>query len=549
MLSKATLARASALAGAVLLGLPVTAAAQYEDVPRPAAYALENVTVVRADGQRLEDVTVVVRGPLIEAIGTGATVPADAETLPGDSLVVYPGFVDGDGEADHEFPEPDIDRDEVEIWNAPRHLQGFMPARRLVGHMTATGGDVDGPRKEGIVAAAVHPSNAMMPGRGALLLYRKDATTPDGLVLRPELGPRFELQGGPGVYPGTLFGVMAFIRQAFEDAEHRGAALEAHAEDPRGMTAPPFDADYAVLRQVLDGLPVYFEADDAADILRVLGLADEYGFRPVIVGGEEAWKVADELAGRDVPVLVSVDFREPRRWDPDEEPEELDAAVAREKQEFIDRYSNAARLADAGVTFALTSGGTGELLDGVRKVVEYGLSEADALTALTRTPAELFDVSWIPEIGEGLPATFVVATGPLAEEDTRVAYTFVEGWKEEGATPGEAGDAESAVAFGGEWEMEIDVEGQFFGATLTVEQEGATFTGTMMMEGQPLELVDGVINGNDIRVTALMEQGGGTLEIDIKGTVEGDRASGSADAGPLGTARWTARRTDPGGAE
>ena len=535
MLSTAALARASVLTGAVLLGLPVTAAAQYEDVPRPAAYALENVTVVQADGQRLEGVTIVVRGPLIETIGAGAAVPADAEVLPGDSLMVYPGFIDGDGEADHEFPEPDIDRDEVEIWNAPRQLKGFMPARRLVGHLTATGEDVDGPRKEGIVAAAVHPSGAMMPGRGALLLYRKDATTPDGLVLRPALGPRFEFQGGPGVYPGTLFGVMAFFRQAFEDAEHRGTALAAHAENPRGMTAPPFDADYAVLRQVLDGLPVYFEANDAADILRVLGLAEEHGFRPVIVGGEEAWKVADELTGRGVPVLVSVDFREPRRWEPDEEEdEELDAAVAREKQEFIDRYSNAARLADAGVTFALTSGGSGEILDGVRKAIEYGLSEADALTALTRTPAELFDVSWIPELDEGLPATFVVATGPLADEDTRVAYTFVEGWKEEGDKPGEAGDAESAVAFGGEWEMEIDAEGQMFGATLTIEQEGATFSGTMTMEGQPLDLVDGVINGNNISVTALMEQGGETLEIDITGTVEGDQASGSADAGPGG---------------
>ena len=548
MMSKAALTHVSALA-AVMLGLPTAATAQYEDVPRPPAYALEDVTVVQADGRRLEGVTIVVRGALIEALGRGVAVPADAEVLPGDSLIVYPGFIDGDGDAEHEFPEPDIDRSAVEIWNAPRELQGFMPSRRLVAHLTATGEDLASARKEGIVAAAIHPEGAMMPGQGTFLLFRKDATHPDRLVLQPQLGVKLEFQGGRGVYPGTLFGVMAFIRQALEDARHRGLELAAHSRDPRGMAAPAWDPDYATLREVLAGLPVFFEADAAADILRVIGLAEEYGFRPIVLGGEEAWKVADQLASRDVPVLVSVDFREPRRWDPESEDQDsLDAAVEREKREYIDRYSNAGRLAEAGVTFALTSGGSGELLEGARKAVEYGLSEAAALAALTRTPAALFQVPWIPQLGEGLPATFVVASGPLFHEDTRIAYTFVEGWKEDGSTPSEGGDPESAVSFAGEWEMEIDAEGEILDAVMTIEQDGATFTGTLMLQGQPLDVVDGVINGDAISCTAIMEQGGQTLEIDISGTVEGDTASGEADAGPLGTARWTAERTGPGGA-
>ena len=545
MVSKA--ARTCAGAMAVVLGLPVTATAQYETVPRPPAYALENVTVVRADGRRLEDVNVVVRGELIEAIG--GEIPADAEVLAGDSLVLYPGFIDGNADVDHELPEPEIDRNRLEIWNAPRELQGFMPARRLVAHITATGEDLADARREGIVAGAVPPDGAMMPGRGALLLFRTDARIPDALVLQPELGPKLEFQGGAGVYPGTLFGVTAFMRQALEDARHRGLMLAAHAADPRGMAAPAYDPDYAVLRQVLAGTRVFFEADDAADILRVLALADEYGLRPVIVGGAEAWKVASELRAREVPVLVSVDFRDPLRWDPDEELDEpLDPAVQREKQEHEDRYANAGRLAEAGVTFALTSGGRGELLEGVRKAVEYGLAESAALAALTTTPAELFAVPWIPRLEEGLPATFVVATGPIFDEDSRVAYTFVEGWKEEGTPARVAGDAESAASFGGDWEVEIDAEGQMIDAVMTIDQEGATFTGTLTMQGETLELVDGVIDGDIVTVTAIMQQGGQTLEIEMTGTVEGDRASGTADAGPLGTARWAAERTGPGGA-
>ena len=42
------------------------------------------------------------------------------------------------------------------------------------------------------------------------------------------------------------------------------------------------------------------------------------------MGGDEAWKVADELRDANVPVLVSLDFPKPDRWKPDtkEEAEE-----------------------------------------------------------------------------------------------------------------------------------------------------------------------------------------------------------------------------------
>jgi imidazolonepropionase-like amidohydrolase len=546
--------RATALAWAFVVAATTTAAAapataQYVDVPRPPAYALEDVTVVQPDGRRSEGVTVVVRGELIEAVGAGVAVPADAERVEGDSLVVYPGLVDGDGKADHEFPQPDVDRDDVEIWNAPRSLKGFMPARRLAAHLEADGADVADQRKQGLVAAAVHPAGVMMPGRGALLLYRKSASTPEALVVDDALGPTFQLRGGRGVYPATLFGFMAFFRQAFEDARHLAALAEAHAEDPRRMTTPAFDPDYAVLRRVLDGeLPVYFEADQAADILRVLGLADEYGFRPIIVDGGEAWKVADELRRRRVPVLVSVDFPEPRRWDPESE-EPLDAAAEREKEELENRYANAGRLADAGVVFALTSGGSGEILEGARKAVAYGLDPGAGLVALTETPARLFGIPHVPRIAEGLPATFVVTTGPLFDEETDVAATFIEGWLEEGEAPDAGpGDAADAVDFSGQWRTAVDTEDGRIDAVLRIEQEGATFEGVLEMTGEELEVIDGVIDGNEIRCTVVMFHGGERLEVEITGTVEGDEASGQADAGPLGEAEWTAQRVGPGGA-
>ena len=547
-----SLAYACVLAAASALA-PQAASGQYVDVPRAPAYALQGVTVVHADGRRQEGVTVVVRGRFIEAMAPDAAVPPDAEVLEGDSLVIYPGLVDGEGKAEHAFPKEEIDRSTLELWDAPRSLQGFMPARRLAAHLTATGETVDAQRKAGIVAAAVHPEGAMMPGRGALLMYRVGAERPDALLVRAELGPKFELRGGQGVYPATLFGVVAFMRQAFEDARHRAVVAAAYERDPRGVTMPSYDPDYAVLQAVLAGeLTVYFEADEAADILRVIGLADQYGFRPVLMGGADAWKVADELKRRDIPVLVSMDFPEPRRWEPPEEGEPepvLDAAAAREKAEHEARYANAGRLAAAGVTFALTSGGSGKLLEGARKAVRHGLSPEAALMAMTRTPAQLFGIPHVPRLEAGLPATFIVADGPLFSADTKVAYTFVEGRKEDGASGsgGKAGDPEDAVAFGGAWSITIDADGQILQGTMTIVQDGATFTGTLELPDARMEIREGTIDGDEIRAIAIMREGGQTVEIEMEGTVEGDEARGEADAGPLGVSRWSARRV-PGGA-
>jgi len=319
---------AACLVGALLC--PETAAAQFDEPPRPAAYALQGVTVVGVDGSRLPDVTIIVRRGFIDAMGPEAALPPGVRLLEGDSLFVYPGIIDAQGTAEFEFPEPDVDRSELAFWAPPREAQGFAPHRRVADYLTATGSGLASQRTKGVVAAAVHPEGPLMPGRGAVLVFRQSAASPTDLVAQPELGPVMSFEGASGMYPSTIFGAAAFLRQSLEDARYVGVVQAAHERDPRGVKAPAWDPDYAVLRSVMGGqTPVFFGADRAADIKRALELGDEYGFRPVIVGGREAWRVAGLLQERQVPVLVSVDFPEPKRWDPEESDEPLDAAAER----------------------------------------------------------------------------------------------------------------------------------------------------------------------------------------------------------------------------
>ena len=568
----------SALAVATLVPCS-SATAQFRELPPPPAYALQNVTVVHADGRQEAGINVVVRGGLIEAMGAGVEIPGDAQILEGDSLYVYPGIVDAQGTAEFAFPE--IERsDSVRPWNAPRALEGLLAHRRVTDYLTQTGADGKDQRTAGIVAAGVHPRGALAAGLGAAILYRTDVERPWGLVVNDNVGLSMAFQGGQGVYPGTLFAVIAYVRQAFEDAKRDGLILEAYGDSPEGLGVPGFDPDYAVLREAMAGrIPVYFAANRAEEIRRVLGLADEYGFRPVIVGGHEAWRVADELARRNIPVLIDGDFPEPNDWkEPGEEPEaeasepdaaspdsleqqappagepqkeeaqeELEPAAAREKKRIEDIRSNAGRLADAGVSFAITSGGgDGDIREAARHSIEYGLSETAALQAITDVPAALLGIPNVTRIGAGMSATFVAMSGPIFDEDSEVNHTFVEGGYEKGAGGGGGGDA-PAVVVTGDWGLTFESAGQGFPFDLHLEMDpDGSFSGSATSAQMPgAASVRGRVSGNRINFTLSIDMGGQQIEMTAEGTVEAGSMSGSGD-GPFGSFTFTGKK-NPGG--
>jgi hypothetical protein len=546
---------------AILLAWPAGLAGQHNEPPAPAAYALQGVTVVSPDGVQRPGMTVVVRGGLIEAIGPNVAAPPDAEVLEGDSLFLYPGLVDAAGKAEYKFPEIEVDQSQVGSWNPPRSVQSFMPHRRVVDNLVATGKDLADQRRAGVVAAAVHADGRLMPGRGTVLLMRLDAETSTELVLVPTLGPAMSLQGAQSVYPQRLFAVIAFYRQAFEDARHLAAHQRAYERGRNGVSAPQWDPDLDVLQEAMSGdTPVFFSADLGRDIQRVLMLSEEYGFSPIIVGGEEAWKAADELKARNTPVLISLDFPEPERWKPEEkkseeepgaangagmngsqEEEELDAAAQREKQRLEDIYANAGRLAEAGVQFALTSGGgEADILEGTRKAIEYGLSEEAALAALTTSPAALLGIERVVRVQVGGPATFVASDGPLFGEDAKVVYTFVEGGLEKPAKKGGATE-EATVDVTGTWEITTVSEIGTNTHRASFTQNGSDLEGSMSSRFGEGPISNGLVSGNEISFEIVRTIQDNRLRIEYTGTVEGDEITGEGTT-RMGGFTWTAKK-------
>jgi hypothetical protein len=201
-------------------------------------------------------------------------------------------------------------------------------------------------------------------------------------------------------------------------------------------------------------------------------------------------------------------------------------------------------LVEAGITVALTSGGDGgDLREGVRKAMAYGLSEADALRAVTTVPAAILGIPNVVRVSQGLAANFVVTDGPIFGEDTGILYTFVEGNLERGRERRGGGGGEAPlVNVTGEWEVIVNAQGMEMPFTMTLSQEGAEFSGRMSSpEAGEAQVNRGSVSGNELSFTLIFSMGTESMELEANATVEGETMTGSG-TGEMGSFTFRATR-------
>jgi hypothetical protein len=263
---------------------------------------------------------------------------------------------------------------------------------------------------------------------------------PGQMVVQSPAGLLLTLRSGGfgGGFPGSLMGVIAYIRQIFLDAGHYKMAQEMYAQNPRGLRRPDYDR---TLEGVLAAPRVLLPASDRKEIDRMVRFAAELKLKAVLYGAHEAYNATDTLKQHRTPVLLNLRWPE-RSRDPDPEAEEsLRVLELRDKAP-----SSAAALARAGVAFAFFAGGLERPSDvsrAVKRAIDAGLSQADAVRAMTLSVAEIFGVAdRLGSIEKGKIANLIVTKGDLFQERTEMKYIFVDGVKFEPAPEAPAAPAE-----------------------------------------------------------------------------------------------------------
>jgi imidazolonepropionase-like amidohydrolase len=233
-----------------------------------------------------------------------------------------------------------------------------------------------------------------------------------------------ERPAGGNAYPNSLMGVIAFVRQAFIDAQHWNAArTSSPAASRRLIYNPAFEALQPALTA---SLPVAFEGETTREILRGLEMARSFKLTPIVTNGREADHLAADLKAANARVIFSLNYpTRPQNLAPDAD-EPLNALRAR-----VNAPKAPAALAKAGVAFAFSTSGLNEPRDFIKnaaKAVQNGLAREDALRALTLQAATIAGAAdRVGSLDVGKMANVLVTEGDLFDEKMQIRHVFVDG--------------------------------------------------------------------------------------------------------------------------
>jgi len=413
-----------ALSAAVRAQDPVRPDPGMTDTPAP-TYVIRGARVVTVSGADIDNATVVISNGRIASVGANVTPPSGAQEIDGRGLAVYPGMIDlGTNMGLGEISSVGATQDTSELGDMNPNIATIWSVNPHSSHINVT-------RVAGVTSALALPSGGIISGQAALINLagsspREMAVAPTAalVVEFPRIGGgggfAAFLQAQQGITPDALAARdrrIDQLRQLLRDAEAYGRAQDAYAKDPKNVERPPSDLKLAALVPYVRGeRPVIFRAEREREIRAALNFAQEMKLKAVVIGGSEAWKTAQLLKERGVPVILDSVLNMPLRED----------------DPYDSLYENASKLQAAGVRFCISTGDSGahvrDLPFHAGMAAAYGLPKAEALKAVTLYPAQILGVSdRLGSVEQGKVANLVVTDGDLLEARTSVRYLFIAG--------------------------------------------------------------------------------------------------------------------------
>ena len=387
------------------LALPTVGGAQ--------TVAITGGRVHPVSGPVIENGTVLIRDGKIVEVGANVAVPQGATRIDATGKWVTPGLINaltalGVSEIGQVQATVDLRaRGDNAIAASFPVWEGVNPASTLLAPA----------RNDGVTSVVVVPNGGLVAGQAALLDLVpgtiSDMINKAPVAMVAQFG---DPRSGNTNARGEQY---ARLKELLEDARNY-SRRKADFERAQTRDFAARRADLEALIPVVEGrLPLMVNADQASDIDAVLRLARETNVKLIIAGGAEAWMVADRLVSANVPVIAGSMTNIPTSF-----------ATLGSRQE------SPALLQRAGVKVVLIGNGSGdETVFNVRNLkydagvaVAFGMTWADALRAVTLTPAEVLGVAnRVGSLQPGRDANVVVWSGDPFEFATRVEHVLIRG--------------------------------------------------------------------------------------------------------------------------
>lgn len=379
-------------------------------------YALTNARLVTVSQGVIENGTLIIKDGKIAALGKAITVPQGAEVIDCSGKSIYPGFIEGGSRVGltevGSLPETN---DYDELGNITPQMQALTAINPNSELIPVT-------RVNGITTSLALPAGGLFPGTAALINLH--GYTPQqmfagfkGAVLNfpsTARGGDWDRRSDEEIertYQKALEELNNFWQQVVE-YQRISAAYKSGQRTPE--YAPELQALVPVIQKEM---PLLIEVNAAKDIVAALTWVKAKGVKVILMGVAEGWRVADQIAAANIPVITGPVLTTPTR----------------ESDRYDRAYANAGLMLKAGVKVALrtmANENSRNLPYHAGFAAAYGMGRDQALRAVTLTAAEIFGVSnRLGSLDVGKDATFFVTDGDPFETKTQVHYLFIGGYK------------------------------------------------------------------------------------------------------------------------
>jgi imidazolonepropionase-like amidohydrolase len=398
---------------AALLAIAAICLAQQEGAPPPVKpRAFTGARIFPVSGPVIEDGTLLVIGGRIVAAGPRASValPADAEVIDCKGKAIMPGLI---------CTHSHIGSPSGGDMSAP-----IQPEARVLDSIDIRDNTLARARAGGLTTVNIMPGSGHLISGQTIYLKLRDGRTVEELALKNDDG---SLAGGlkmangtnsirEAPFPGTRGKSAALVRQQYLKARDYQRKVAAAGGDPGKL--PDRDLGLETLVEVLEGKRVvHHHTHRADDILTVLRLKQEFGFKCVLHHVSDAWKVADEIAAAGVGCSII----------------NLDSPGGKLEARDID-WRNGAELEKRGVVTAVHTDDpicdSRWFLRSAALSVRGGMSREKAIESVTLAGARLLGLEQrVGSLEPGKDADFIILSGDPLSIYTRVEQTWVDGAK------------------------------------------------------------------------------------------------------------------------
>ncbi len=387
-----------------LLLMPASAKDEQSEIT-----AIKAGKILTMSGSPITDGIILIKDGKITDIGTGIEIPENASIIDAGKNIVMPGLVDASAV---QPVRGDLNEQSDEITPTIRISTALDPQSKVLKRVVQTG----------ITTLYISPGwRNVIAGLGAVIkptgktpkemIIKEDAALTIVMSLDSTYGNQIPRSQPPRNFyfrrPTTRMAIIWMLRKSFFDAQKYAASKE--KDDP----------DMQILASVLDDkIPVRLNVRRAINIRTALKLADEYDFQLILDECTEGYKVAEEIAQKQVPVVLGPFYYYPGS-----------SGQYREGREV--NWNNAGILTKAGVKVALTSGAqlqSIDLLTAAAFAVRHGMPKDEALKAITTTPAEILGVAdKVGTLEKDKHADILILSGDPLKVTTRIEKVILNG--------------------------------------------------------------------------------------------------------------------------